>query len=349
MLDIYANIRNISYQPTLCKPLPIYPIDKLSLALLKSYFQLDFSPSVSFAVSKWISPKRTRNYPYTRVYNTYSYEGKRVTLIPVIKDEGLDGDRDFIQWDTISLMNLLQTYIILVYYIEAEINPYYSNKITSQKISEEYLKTKLQELAVYKSDALHWNLNQAKNIAKIMENALKSYELMSAKLGVRFHSNKNAYSKIERIKVDYNNFLMDSRINAKKAQYRESITVQPKESIISGQKAKITIENYLRGKYYLTVDEAVVKGNQIQLIEAKHTNSDRLPSYDDVIDGIVKMILFTNLDLVEINGKRYKPHAVLKLTNKNGIDKNKLTSSDKEFLLKLLNEARINKFKIVLG
>ena len=349
MLDIYADIKNISYQPTLCKPLPKYSVDKLSIALLKSCFQLEFSPSVSFAISKWVSPKRTRSYPYTRVYNTYSFEGKRVTLIPVIKDEGLDGDRDFIQWDTISLMSLLQTYIIFVYYIEAEINPNYNNKITSQQISEEYLKIKLQELSVYKSDALHWNLNQTKNIAEILEKALQSYELMSSNLGVIFHSNKNAYSKIERIKADYNNFLIDSRINAKKAQYRESMTIQPKESIAIGQKAKITIENYLKGKYYLTVDEAIINGNQIQLIEAKHTNSDRLPSYDDVIDGIVKMILFTNLDLVEINGKKYRPQAVLKLTNKNGIKENNLSSSDNEFLMKLRNEAKINKFKIVLG
>ena len=197
--------------------------------------------------------------------------------------------------------------------------------------------------------ALHWNLNQTKNIAEILEKALQSYELMSSNLGVIFHSNKNAYSKIERIKADYNNFLIDSRINAKKAQYRESMTIQPKESIAIGQKAKITIENYLKGKYYLTVDEAIINGNQIQLIEAKHTNSDRLPSYDDVIDGIVKMILFTNLDLVEIKGKRYRPQAVLKLTNKNGIKENNLSSSDNEFLMKLRNEAKINKFKIVLG
>ena len=53
-----------------------------------------------FAVSKWVSPKRTRSYPYERVYNTFSVS-KRITIIPVIKDEGENGDRDFLrlQWE----------------------------------------------------------------------------------------------------------------------------------------------------------------------------------------------------------------------------------------------------------
>jgi len=49
-----------------------------------------------FALSKWVSPKRTRSYPYQRVYNTLSFS-KKVTVIPIIKDEGADGDRDFLQ------------------------------------------------------------------------------------------------------------------------------------------------------------------------------------------------------------------------------------------------------------
>lgn len=51
-----------------------------------------------FAVSKWVSPKRTRSYPYERVYNTLS-QPKKITIIPIVKDEGINGDRDFIQFD----------------------------------------------------------------------------------------------------------------------------------------------------------------------------------------------------------------------------------------------------------
>jgi len=64
-----------------------------------------FDGQKRLAISKWVSPKRTRSYPCERVYNTFSTT-KRVTVIPVIKDEGAAGDRDFLQWDTISLMSL---------------------------------------------------------------------------------------------------------------------------------------------------------------------------------------------------------------------------------------------------
>ncbi len=56
--------------------------------------------------SKWVSPKRTRSYPFERIYNTYN-SSKILTVIPIIKDEGLDGDIDKIGWMTFSWMNLL--------------------------------------------------------------------------------------------------------------------------------------------------------------------------------------------------------------------------------------------------
>ena len=58
-----------------------------------------------------MSPKRTRSYPYERVYNSLRIS-KKITVIPVIKDEGAKGDRDFLQWDTISLMSLLDVFVL---------------------------------------------------------------------------------------------------------------------------------------------------------------------------------------------------------------------------------------------
>ncbi|MHC5851063.1 hypothetical protein [Nostoc sp. JL34] len=68
------------------------------------------SPTTEIAYSKWVSPKRTRSYPFARIYNTYN-SSKVITIIPVIKDEGKDGDIDKIQSSTISWMNLLNIYI----------------------------------------------------------------------------------------------------------------------------------------------------------------------------------------------------------------------------------------------
>lgn len=80
-----------------------------------------------------VSSKRTRSYPYARVYDRLAFQGKKVTIIPIFKDEGLDGDRDFLQWDTVSLMSLLGVYVIIGYYVSATPNPNYKNKITNQR------------------------------------------------------------------------------------------------------------------------------------------------------------------------------------------------------------------------
>ncbi|MCW3136085.1 MAG: hypothetical protein N2V77_03985 [Canidatus Methanoxibalbensis ujae] len=127
----------------------------------KAGFILRVNKDNEFAVS-WggVSPKRTRSYPYARVYDTLGFSGKKVTIIPIIKDEGKDGDRDFLQWDTISLMSLLGVYVIVGYYIQADRNPGYKNKITNQRFDTEYIKEEIQRLLSYQSDALHWNLEQ---------------------------------------------------------------------------------------------------------------------------------------------------------------------------------------------
>ncbi|MCW1295018.1 MAG: hypothetical protein QXP07_04175, partial [Candidatus Parvarchaeum sp.] len=128
--DIFAEIRGIKYQPFLCKKLNVFDFDNIDWLLQKEASFLLKVNGGQVAVSWWVSPKRTRSYPYARVYDTLSFTGKRVTIIPVLKDEGKDGDRDFLQWDTVSLMSLLGVYVIISYYSDASRNPRFRNKIT---------------------------------------------------------------------------------------------------------------------------------------------------------------------------------------------------------------------------
>lgn len=129
-MKITARITGISYKPLLQKELPKIPFDN---------FNINESPAnciihnekYFFAISKWVSPKRTRSYPYERVYDTLSLS-KKITVIPIVKDEGINGDRDYIQWDTISLMSLLDVYVIPAYYTSAEKHLTRKGKITNQ-------------------------------------------------------------------------------------------------------------------------------------------------------------------------------------------------------------------------
>lgn len=120
------------------------------------------------AIGWWVSPKRTRSYPYARVYDTLAFPSQKVTIIPIFKDEGKDGDRDFLRWDTVSLMSLLDVYVIIAYYKSASKNPDYKNKITNQRFDIDYLKAQLSELLSYQSDALHWNLSQIDQVGELL-------------------------------------------------------------------------------------------------------------------------------------------------------------------------------------
>jgi hypothetical protein len=111
-------------------------------------------------------------------------------------------------------------------------------------------------------------------------------------------------------------------------------------------KAIITIQNYLGGFYYFTSDEAEIKGNDVFLIEGKHSKNNSLPSLEDIKDGLLKMILFTNLEDVKIDSKKYNPVAVLKLTVENHFDFKNLSKTQREILELLNKEAKINGFLI---
>jgi hypothetical protein len=274
------------------------------------------------------------------------FSGKKITIIPIVKDEGKEGDRDFLQWDTVSLMSLLGIYVIIAYYNEAEPSKRYKNKITNQRFNTNYLKEQIKKILSYQSDALHWNISHIDNAGRIGQKALEAYDKISKELKVEMHSRQSAEKRINELLRGKEEFMTLSRVLAEKAQRRERMTIQPKENL-SGTKAIITIQNYLGGFYYFTVDEVKVKGNNVFLIEGKHSKTNFLPSLEDIKDGLLKMILFTNLEDVEADGEKYNPIAVLKLTVENHFNENQLSSSQREILKLLRKEAKVNDFQIV--
>lgn len=156
-----------------------------------------------------------------------------------------------------------------------------------------------------------------------------------------------------------------SRGKAQKAQAREFVTQQPKESLSTLSKAKITITNYLGGQYFLTVNEILIDKNIVYLIEGKHSKSTNLPSKGDIKDGLLKMILYSNLENVTANKKKIESVAVLSLTSsklkgsvtstdkKTDISayftKNKFTTSQIKLIKEVFEEANQNNFIVQLG
>jgi len=343
-MDLFGIIKKVSYKPLFCKDLPEYYFDDLGRAINEhSSFILKIDRSNSLAISWWVSPKRTRSYPYARVYDTLNFTGKKITIIPVIKDEGKEGDRDFLQWDTVSLMSLLGVYVIIAYYSDAEKSNRYSHKITNQRFEIGFIRDQINNIISFQSDAVHWNTAHLGMVGQIAQKAIELYEEISTNLHVDMHSVNAAEERINEILKGKDEFIDFSRTLAERAQKREQKTIQPKEKL-SGIKGTITIQNYLGGFYYITADEIEIDRDTVFLVEGKHSATNSLPSSEDIKDGLLKMILFTNLEEILIGGNNFKVGSVLKLTADNPINVKNLSVSQTETLKILQDESRTNNF-----
>lgn len=310
-MNIKGTITGIKYKVVLSHDLKEVEIENFDINDSPSAFLLKDSKH-TFAISKWVSPKRTRSYPFERVFNTL-HISKKITVIPIVKDEGFKGDRDFIQWDTVSLMSLLDVFVIFAYYEKADKA---AQKITNQKFNNKYVCSKIKEIEQYHSSALHWNLNELNtNLHSIIDKVKKSYSKIEYSTGVKLHNPNGLDNFKNKIGKDVSLFMAFSRGKAEKAQAREFVTLQPKESLATLTKAKITIINYLGGQYFLTVDEIIIANNKVSLIEGKHSSRAKLPSKGDIKDGLLKLILYCNLSDLTVNGKKMKSEAVLCLTS----------------------------------
>jgi hypothetical protein len=361
-MNIEAEIENISYHPQMCNPLPVFRIEEFKSgdAFKRGQFLLEYNDQKSFAISHWKSPKRTRTYPYARVYDTLKIDN-RITIIPFVKDEGCEGDRDFLQWDTVSLMSLLKVYVIPAYYKTAKRSSRNQNKITAQEFDYAYLLDRLKSFADFnQSDAVHWNMDEMqRQIVHVAEQAKRYYKAISQRTGVRLHSPDELDARIKTMEKDILDFRAYSRVQAQSARERERQTLHEQERV-SGEKSTLTIKNFIGGYYYWTADEASIVGDKLLLVEKKHSKKSRLPHLGDIKDALLKMVLFANLSRVAVDGKTYSPFPVVGLTSdllqgfchsamddaeiEKFLTKNNLNDRPGTLVRKIFQESRVNRF-----
>lgn len=362
ILNLAGYIKGITYQTFLEDKLKVIDFNDFDVNQAKP-FGLIKSPATEVAYSKWVSPKRTRSYPFARIYNTYN-SCKAITIIPVIKDEGKDGDRDRIQYSTISWMNLLNIYIVLAYYETAEksqkkgqVN---KNKLTNQKFNNKFVKAQIQEILTYRQSALHWNKNLfEERFTDISKKALDCYDSISQQTGVIIHSRQRIEKDLKKIIVEFEEFKNMSLKGSQNASKRESLTSHAKEHLVDGKKGTFSIENYLGGVYFLTPDEIFYEDAMYIIQESKNSSNDYLPSKSDIQDGLFKLILFSNLESLTLDNQKISFIPKLKLTGKAVKDsiifpdedekidlfilKNKFKKGQKQIIKKLAIEAKQNK------
>jgi hypothetical protein len=312
-------IKDVQYKAFLAGNLQPYIFEDFDINIVPPSGKILF-PDGEFAYSKWVSPKRTRSYPFERLYNTFN-SPTRLTIIPVIKDEGLNGDLDRIQYSTISWMNLLNIYIVLAYYDKAvkNIRPLQlaKNKITRQEFNTSSVNEQILRLSQYKQSALHWNRSLIEDsFVDIYRRALDSYEQISLNTGVKVHSRHIQEQYLAEIMSDFENFKNISLRGSKGASHREIQTSHGSEFLSDGLKATFQIENYLGGIYHLTADEVIQKEDTYIIQESKNSTLGFLPSLSDIKDGLFKLILYSNLDTLHLDSKPVNFKSRLKLTGR---------------------------------
>ena len=122
---------------------------------------------------------------------------------------------------------------------------------------------------------------------------------------------------LQAINKDFETFKSLSLRGSQDASRREALTSHRLEYLTNGMKATFCIKNYLGGDYYLTPDEIfpVEEGYIIQ--ESKNSTKKALPDLSDIQDGLFKLILYSNISSLTLNGQQVNFSVRLKLTGRN--------------------------------
>ena len=377
---IKAKIKELKYRPgksIRTNGLIRYRLAEFDINTATASGIIEVNENNTLTYSKWVTPKRTRSYPFARIYDTYSFGGKRVTIIPVIKDEGLGAGKnksnnDRINFITLSWMNLANIYVILAWYDNAEKMTKF--RITSQEFNTDYVNEKIKEISEFQFDAHHWNNRHFQNdFIYVYTKAVKAYNKISKTLSVELHDSNGHEQFLEKITDDsgkvisLEKFANETLSKSKSAAIRETMVRHKHENVsLKLSKPVFEMRNCLGGKYYLTSDEVEIdsKNRKIAILECKNATDSKLPKEADIKDGLFKILLFSQIEKLEIDGKGYDHDVSLKLTGRISsslilpakeddiryfISSENLTSSDSKLIFMLNEEAILNGYKIIIG
>jgi hypothetical protein len=327
----------------------------------RKVFKSKFLDRETVAISVWTTPKRTKTYPFSRVYDTLGYDGVKITIIPVMVDYGINGERGRIQPNTVDWMTSIGVYLILGVYIDADkgkVGKLAKNAGANTKSSEgkpkfaqgqrfdvEYLQLQIEKIIGSRIDVKTWNEIQLSLIPNFLEKSINNYKKLGTKLDVPLGDFSKLEEQVEKWKKDSVKFLTDCEKNSKRAQDSESRSIHKLEDV-PGEKGKINIGFGGTKKLYLTSDSMILDKNkcEVTLLEGKNTSKGKYPSLGDIKDALIKLMIFKNANL-SIGEKRLKKKLICYLT---GQDKNVEEEFRREHKL-LIDECNANEIELQLN
>jgi hypothetical protein len=282
---------------------------------IKPTFLLKNGIETIAAVSCWVSPKRTRSYPFGRVLKTlYQKDCKKITIIPVVKDEGQRGDRDYLAYATVMMMTFLGVYLIPAYYVDAELNnrpkEIHKKKITNQKFDSDFICKKIQEIVKTEKTVQEWNDSVRDSISKDLADIIKEkYTLIQKNTGAVLHDIDKMHKFLKNT-FDPDKFKeKSSKISAGSAK-GETQVENEKEKTFGFPKAQVSFNiTNIPGECNLTTDGYHIINETLFLLECKHSKNGI--KADDIEDALFKYHFFNQINEFSDGGATYNTKTVI--------------------------------------
>lgn len=350
----YGKLKDsVHYQYLINKNIKLKEISLEDISSQKRKFAPNFIltwHNVKAAVSFWVTPKRTRSFPYSRIFNTLNQKGiQKITIFPIVKDEGLGvgkhkGCFDKIQWDTFSLCTYLGVYTIPAYYVKARKNTLSKNRVRCQEFDYTYVTKKIEQVLTTNKSPKEWNDIERNSIGDLENHVIDGYKKIAKETGVGFRTSEHVREALQELR-DPETFKSTSQKKSKEAQDRENQTTQPKEEVFGLEKGKVTLADSLDGRYSWTVDAYYVENDTVYLMEMKH-RKDGIPTLNDIKDALLKFHLYANLsELHNKNEIKLKPKPTLVLSS--GTESSDKISNAIHIKL-VLEETKINNIRVLI-
>jgi hypothetical protein len=153
----------------------------------------------------------------------------------------------------------------------------------------------------YQQSALHWNIMHfERDFERIYRRSIEAYQRIAAKTNVQMHTTTSHLEALNRFMTDsafdQGSFRRVTLAESLNAARREINSTHVQEYLMDGDKGYIALSNFLGGEYHLTIDEVFTEDGTLVLQESKNTGTDKLPKAGDIKDGLLKLILYANID-----------------------------------------------------
>jgi hypothetical protein len=308
-------IKNVRYDPQLNDDLATYEFSEFEVNTVSPQGIIKL-PQGLLNYSIWESPLQTKSYPFARIYNTCLPATMAITIVPVLKDNGIDGELEQIQYATLSWMNLANVYIVFAYFDKAVGTKKDGvHKLVKQKLNNEIVRSQIERLRWCLSSAIHWNRSQfGDSFKSVYKKAIRTYERISKSTKVKTHPRNVKLAHIDKMCEDCRRYEGISIDGLKSADIDKDRKLH-ENKYEEGKKSVFYLVDGHGGVYYATTKDVWrAWGTDIYVIqETRHTSKSFLPSLHHIQDGLFRLIFFANIDTLYRNGHqvRFQPRLSL--------------------------------------